>query len=360
MKPVSLFLFTSLLAGTGCQTAAYYCQAARGQAQIVFGQKRISSIVKDPEVPEEFRNKLQLVLELREFSRTELKMDPENNYLKYRDLDRKYVLWVVYAAPPLSVKLKTWWYPIAGKFTSRGFFVEQDARKFAAELQEEGKDVYVGGAPAYSTLGWFNDPVLNTFINYPEADLAELIFHELAHHHLFVSGDATFNESFATAVAQIGVARWLKTKRETEQHDVYLARCARRHTLSELLAASRSELKKLYSLHKTDQEKREGKKKLIAALKMDLVALSKSDPTYRKVAVWAKRPINNALLGARSVYHRRVPAFFTLYEKADRDIGAFLNEVEKIARLKKTERDSILAEYEAKSRVKKINPINRN
>ena len=187
-------------------------------------------------------------------------------------------------------------------------------------------------------------------INYSETELADLIFHELAHHHLFVSGDATFNESFATAVAQIGVARWLKTKRGTEQHDVYLARCARRHILSELLAASRSELKKLYSLDKTDQEKSEGKKKLIAALKMDLVALSKSDPAYSKVAVWAKRPINNAVLGAHSVYHRRVPAFFMLYEKAGRDIGTFLDEVEKIARLKKKERDSTLLEYEAKSR----------
>ena len=355
MKPVFLFLFTSLLAGSGCQTAAYYCQAARGQAQIVFGQKRISSIVKDPEVPEKLRNKLQLVLELREFVQTELKMNPEGNYLRYRDLDRKYALWVVYAAPELSVKLKTWWYPVAGNFTSRGFFNEEAARKFAAELRDRGMDVHVGGASAYSTLGWFNDPLLNTFIHFPETSLAELIFHELAHHHLFIKDDATFNESFATAVAQIGVARWLETKRGAEQRDEYLARCARRHTLSELLATSRSQLKKLYSLHKTDQEKREGKKKLIAALKMDLVALSKSDPTYRKVAVWAKRPINNALLGARSVYHRRVPAFYALYEQSGRDIAAFLCETEKIARLKKKERDSILAKYEAKSRALKVN-----
>ncbi len=338
------------MTGTGCQTLTYYSQAAKGQAQVLLGQKRISGMVKDPEVPQKLKDQLKLVLELREFARNELKMNPEGNYLKYRDLNRKYVLWVVYAAPPLSVKLKTWWYPIAGKFTSRGFFAEEDARKFAARLQKEGMDVYVGGAPAYSTLGWFDDPVLNTFINYPEADLAELIFHELAHHHLFVSGDATFNESFATAVAQIGVARWLKTKRGTEQHDVYLARCDRRHNLSELLAVSRSNLKKLFSSNKTEQEKREGKKKIITALKKDLVALSGSDPGYRKLAVWAKRPINNAVLGARSVYHRRVPAFYALYEQNGRDMEAFLNEVEKIARLQKKERDSLLAEYEKNPR----------
>jgi len=360
MKPAFLFLFISLLAGTGCQTIAYYSQAAKGQAQVLFGQQRISDMVKDPEVSQKLKDQLKLVLELREFAWNELKMNPENNYLKYRDLNRKYVLWVAYAAPPLSVKLKTWWYPVAGKFTSRGFFAEADARKFAADLQEEGMDVYVGGTPAYSTLGWFNDPVLNTFINYPEADLAELIFHELAHQHLFVSGDATFNESFATAMAQIGVIRWLKTKRTTEQHDIYLARCARRYTLSELLAAGRNNLKKLYSSNKSEQEKREGKKKLITALKMDLIALSESDPAYRKLAVWAKRTINNAVLGARSVYHRRVPAFFTLYEKSDQNMEAFLKEVEKISRLKTKKRDSILAEYEAKSRAKKINPINRN
>ena len=345
------------MAGTGCQTIAYYSQAAKGQAQVLFGQKRISGMIKDPEVSLKLKDRLKLVLELRKFARNELKMNPKGNYLKYRNLNRKYVLWVVYAAPPLSVKLKTWWYPVAGKFTSRGFFAEADARKFAADLQEEGMDVYVGGAPAYSTLGWFNDPVLNTFIHYPDADLAELIFHELAHHHLFVSGDATFNESFATAVAQIGVARWLKTNRGTEQHDVYLARCDRRHNLSELLAVSRSNLKKLFSSNKTEQEKREGKKELIAALKKDLVALSESDPAYRKLAVWARRTINNAVLGARSVYHRRVPAFYALYEQNDQDMEAFLKEVEKIARLQKKERDSLLAEYE-KNAPKKLISIN--
>ncbi len=358
MKPAFLFLLVSLVTGTGCQTLTYYSQAAKGQAQVLLGQKRISGMVKDPEVPQKLKDQLKLVLELREFARNKLKMNPEGNYLKYRDLNRKYVLWVVYAAPPLSVKLKTWWYPIAGKFTSRGFFAEEDARKFAARLQEEGMDVYVGGAPAYSTLGWFNDPVLNTFIRYQESSLAELIFHELAHHHLFVSGDATFNESFATAVAQIGVARWLKTKRGTEQHDVYLARCDRRHNLSELLAVSRSNLKKLFSSNKTEQEKREGKKKIITALKKDLVALSGSDPGYRKLAVWAKRPINNAVLGARSVYHRRVPSFYALYEQNGRDMEAFLNEVEKIARLEKKERDSLLAEYEKKAASLKLISIN--
>ena len=358
MKPAFLFLLVSLMTGTGCQTLTYYSQAAKGQAQVLLGQKRISGMVKDPEVPQKLKDQLKLVLELREFARNELKMNPEGNYLKYRDLNRKYVLWVVYAAPPLSVKLKTWWYPIAGKFTSRGFFAEEDARKFAARLQEEGMDVYVGGAPAYSTLGWFNDPVLNTFIRYQENNLAELIFHELAHHHLFIKGDATFNESFATAVAQIGVARWLKTKRGTEQHDVYLARCDRRHNLSELLAVSRSNLKKLFSSNKTEQEKREGKKKIITALKKDLVALSGSDPAYRKLAVWAKRPINNAVLGARSVYHRRVPAFYALYEQNGRDMEAFLNEVEKIARLQKKERDSLLAEYEKKAAASKLISIN--
>ena len=358
MKPAFLFLLVSLMTGTGCQTLTYYSQAAKGQAQVLLGQKRISGMVKDPEVPQKLKDQLKLVLELREFARNELKMNPEGNYLKYRDLNRKYVLWVVYAAPPLSVKLKTWWYPIAGKFTSRGFFAEEDARKFAARLQEEGMDVYVGGAPAYSTLGWFNDPVLNTFIRYQENNLAELIFHELAHHHLFIKGDATFNESFATAVAQIGVARWLKTKRGTEQHDVYLARCDRRHNLSELLAVSRSNLKKLFSSNKTEQEKREGKKKIITALKKDLVALSGSDPGYRKLAVWAKRPINNAVLGARSVYHRRVPAFYALYEQNGRDMEAFLNEVEKIARLQKKKRDSLLAEYEKKAASSKLISIN--
>ena len=343
------------MAGTGCQTLTYYSQAAKGQSQVLLGQKRISDMVKDPEVPQKLKDQLKLVLELREFSRNELKMNPEGNYLKYRDLNRKYVLWVVYAAPPLSVKLKTWWYPIAGKFTSRGFFAEEDARKFATHLKEQGLDVYVGGTPAYSTLGWLNDPVLNTFIHYQENNLAELIFHELAHHHLFIKGDATFNESFATAVAQIGVAKWLKTKRGTKQRDEYVARCARRYTLSKLLAKNRSQLKELYTSKKTLSEKREGKKELIGALKKDLVTLSRSDPAYPKLASWAKRTVNNAVLGAHSVYHRRVPTFYALYEQNGQDMKAFLNEIEKIARMKKKARDSLLAEHEKKSRDLKVN-----
>ena len=346
------------MAGTGCQTLNYYSQAAKGQSQVLLGQKRISDMVKDPEVPQKLKDQLTLVLELREFALNELKMNPEGNYLKYRDLKRKYVLWVVYAAPPLSVKLKTWWYPIAGKFTSRGFFAEEDARKFATHLKEQGLDVYVGGTPAYSTLGWLNDPVLNTFIHYQENNLAELIFHELAHHYLFIKGDATFNESFATAVAQIGVAKWLKTKRGTKQRDEYVARCARRYTLSKLLAKNRSQLKELYTSKKTLSEKREGKKELIGALKKDLVTLSRSDPAYPKLASWAKRTVNNAVLGAHSVYHRRVPAFYALYEQNGQDMKAFLNEIEKIARMKKKARDSLLAEHEKKAATSKLISIN--
>jgi len=346
------------MAGTGCQTLTYYSQAAKGQSQVLLGQKRISDMVKDPEVPQKLKDQLTLVLELREFALNELKMNPEGNYLKYRDLKRKYVLWVVYAAPPLSVKLKTWWYPIAGKFTSRGFFAEEDARKFATHLKEQGLDVYVGGTPAYSTLGWLNDPVLNTFIHYQENNLAELIFHELAHHHLFIKGDATFNESFATAVAQIGVAKWLKTKRGTKQRDEYVARCARRYTLSKLLAKNRSQLKELYTSKKTLSEKREGKKELIGALKKDLVTLSRSDPAYPKLASWAKLTVNNAVLGAHSVYHRRVPTFYALYEQNGQDMKAFLNEIEKIARMKKKARDSLLAEHEKKAATSKLISIN--
>ena len=326
------------MAGTGCQTLTYYSQAAKGQAQVLLGQKRISGMVRDPEVPQKLKDQLKLVLELREFSRNELKMNPEGNYLKYRDLNRKYVLWVVYAAPPLSVKLKTWWYPIAGKFTSRGFFKKTDARNFADGLQKAGMDVYVGGAPAYSTLGWFDDPVLNTFVNYPETDLAELIFHELAHHHLFVNGDATFNESFATATARVGVQRWLRAKGKTEAESRYHAECKREKSFVGLVLKTRAALGKLYQTDLSIDAMRKRKASILQELKTQLLALHAKDPEYSGLARWAERPINNANLAAIAVYYRQVPVFERLLKNNDGNLEKYFAEVKSLSKLAKEER----------------------
>ena len=338
MKAIHSILLAALLGGTGCRTVAYYTQAAAGQCEIVFGQKSISKILKDPEASPELRAQLKLVLELREFARAELKMNAEGNYLRYRKLDRKFVLWVVYATPEFDTKLKSWWYPVVGQFSTRGYFKEAAAREYADSLRGQELDVFVGGAPAYSTLGWFDDPVLSTFIHYSEADLAELIFHELAHHHLFLPGDATFNESFATAVVEIGVARWLESRHGVEKRNEYLARHQREQRVNQMLFDLRKSLQNLYHTDLPAQKMRNEKERIITEFKNKITALSQADSKFQPLAGWARRPINNALLGAVGVYNRLVPAFSNLFEKSDRDFETFFAEVKKLTQLNPAER----------------------
>jgi predicted aminopeptidase len=344
LKAVQSILWAALLGGTGCRTVAYYTQATSGQCEIVFGQKSISKILNDPEASPELQVQLKLVLELREFARAELKMNPEGNYLRYRKLDRKFVLWVVYATPEFDTKLKSWWYPVVGQFTTRGYFKEAAARDYADRLRGQGLDVFVGGALAYSTLGWFDDPVLSTFIHYSEADLAELIFHELAHHHLFLPGDATFNESFATAVAEIGVARWLQSRHGAEQRDEYLARRQREKQVNQMLFELRTKLQALFDSDLPTEKMQNEKEHFINEFKTEITELSQADPKFQPLAGWARRPINNALLGAVGVYNQRVPAFLNLFEKSNGDIESFFAEVKKLTQLTSAERKIKLGE----------------
>jgi predicted aminopeptidase len=333
-----LVLLAILLGSGGCQTAAYYSQAVVGQARMLCGRQSIKKMVADPTQPRALADKLKLVLELREYAHTELGLDPGDNYLKYKALDRKFALWVVYAAPEFNVYLKSWWYPVVGRFTSRGWFTEGRARRYADQLRQRGLDVHVGGAPAYSTLGWFADPVLSTFVLNSDADLAELIFHELTHKRLFLPGDTSFNESFATATAQAGVLRWLKDQGDDEAVASYHAECLREATFARLAFEARDSLKKLYATSQPDDTKRKRKSAILDGLKKQLLDLHQNDPEYSGVARWAERPINNATLSAIAVYHRQVPAFERLLEECDGDLEKFFAEVVALSKLAKDER----------------------
>ena len=333
-----LILLIFLIIGGGCQTAAYYSQAMVGQGQILFCQKSIEKIVSDPQQPKALVANLELVLKLREFARDELRLDPGDNYLRYRSLGRKFALWVVYAAPEFDINLKSWWYPVVGRFTSRGWFSEGGAQRFADKLRTQGLDVHVGGAPAYSTLGWFDDPVLSTFINYSKTDLAELIFHELAHRRLFVSGDATFNESFATATARASVQRWLEIERNDEAVRRYRAECKRENTFVHLVLQTRTALKELYQSNKPVDVMRKSKEDILGKLRLKLISLHTEDREFSGLARWAKRPINNANLAAIAIYYRQVPVFERLLEKSDGDLEKYFAEVKSLSKLAKEER----------------------
>jgi predicted aminopeptidase len=207
-------LVLAIAAGAcGCQTLGYYTQAVHGEYHILACQQTIEKVLADSRTPASLQDRLQLVQQLRGFAGKELKLPVDGHYRRYADLHREFVVWNVYAAPEFSLASRSWWYPFVGSLDYRGYFAEEKARHFAADIAKKGFDVYVEGVEAYSTLGWFKDPVLNTFINHSDARLAEIIFHELGHQRVFAHGDTDFNEAFATVVGQEGARRWLARQR---------------------------------------------------------------------------------------------------------------------------------------------------
>lgn len=323
------------LLATGCNTVRYYHQAAAGQYEVFSRQEKITSLLARTNTPPELRVKLELVLRLREFAERELHLKTGGHYAKYADLGRPYVVWNVYAAPEFSVEPKRWWYPIVGRLKYRGFFAEADARACAAQLAQEGHDVYVGGAEAYSTLGYFKDPVLNTFIHHPPADLAETLFHELAHQRLFASGDTDFNEAFATAVGEEGARRWLAQHGDEAMRAEYEKDLQRQRQFVALVLKARGALKKAYEGSGPDESKRAAKEQIIVQLRADYAQLKVSWNGYRGYDGWFQRPINNARLNTVATYFTLVPAFQQLLAKHGGDLPAFYAAAEAVAALPK-------------------------
>jgi predicted aminopeptidase len=323
---------------TGCSTVSYYKQAAGGQYEVVSRQEKIPTLLVRTNTPPKLREKLELVLSLRQFAERELHLKTDGHYAKYADLGRRYVVWNVYAAPEFSMEPKQWWYPIVGRLKYRGFFSETDARACAARLAAKGYEVYVGGTEAYSTLGFFKDPVLNTFVHHPPADLAETLFHELAHQQLFASGDTDFNEAFATAVGEEGARRWLAQHGDAGINAEYEKDLRRQRQFVALVLQARDELKKVYERPLTDNLKRAAKEQVIAQLRADYAKLKTSWNDYSGYDNWFERPINNARLNTVATYYTLVPAFQQLIAKHGGNLPAFYAEAKSVASTPKKER----------------------
>jgi predicted aminopeptidase len=294
---------------SGCETFSYYGQAIGGQWQILSKRRPIAKLLSNTNTPPVLRNRLQVVMQIRAFAEEELKLPADGHYTRYVDVERPFVVWNVHAAPELSLEAKSWWYPVVGRLDYRGYFSERRARRYAAKLGEEGFDVFVGGVEAYSTLGWFQDPVLNTFVFQDDAELAELLFHELAHQRLFISGDTDFNEAYATAVAEEGLQQWMLQGNDAEAWRRYQERARRKEDVIWLLLAARKELEKVYG-EETDEEgntkgrkqkteapsewQRSDKQRVIEKLRRNYEALKKQWGGYEGYDAWFAGPLNNA------------------------------------------------------------------
>jgi len=345
MRPLRLALAAATFAVSGCSTVHFYAQAIDGQAEILNKAKPIPVVMEDHRVPAGVKEKLQVVEEARAYAATQLDLPAQREYGRYTDLGRPYVSWVLFAAPEFSVEAKTWWYPFVGSLIYRGYFAETDARAEAMRLKAQGLEVYVGGVEAYSTLGFFRDPVLNTFFHRTDAEVAELIFHELTHVKCFLPGDSDFNEAFATANSETAVRRWLLSKGDRAALAEYESGLAKDRDIVHLLLDTRDKLARLYAeKNLSPEEMRRRKNAIFAGLQTRYLEVRRhhhGDSLYDRAFA---KPWNNARLNTVATYYDLVPAFERLLQREHGNLPAFYADVEKMRHLSKEERRARLAE----------------
>lgn len=342
----SMTLFVPALAL--CSNPGYYAQAIQGHVKILLARRPIDSLLTGSTISPALKERLQLVLEIRDFASRELHLPENGSYRSYADIQRAAVVTNVIAAPEFSLQPLTWCFPFAGCVSYRGYYDPRKAESFAAALHEQGYETDLYGVSAYSTLGWFDDPVLNTFIDWPEAALAGQIFHELAHQQLYVKDDSSFNEAFAEVVEAEGVKRWLARHGQAPAA-VAMEEQERRQTFVALLLQTRRELEVLYASGKSIEVMRAEKQAVFAELRQRYQFLR--DETWQGYGGfdrWFERSLNNARLAAVATYHNRKPSFLALLQQADGDLGRFYQEAAALAKRPRAERDEILAELAKK------------
>ena len=329
-----LFLCISL---TGC----YYLQAASGQWEVNRKREPLEEVIADPGTSSELAARLSLLKEARDFSISVLGLPDNKSYRTYADLERDYVVWNVFAAPEFSLAPKQWCFPVAGCVSYRGYFSKDDAVKKSERLAADGFDVAVGGIAAYSTLGNFNDPILSTMMRWDDIELVAVLFHELAHQVVYVKDDSAFNESFATAVEEIGVKLWLVSRGEEEKMVYYVAGRELQQSLLELVAVARGALDTVYQSDIGDEQKRVLKRERLRNLAEDVAAeLQRSG---RDGSGWLSGELNNARLISMVLYEGRLPSFRALYTKCEMNLQCFYSEAKKLGRMDFAEREAALS-----------------
>lgn len=339
MKTRNWFALLPIFMLCACSTVKFYTQALSGQSEIWRKSRPNEEVMADGRVSEHVKKRLALIEELRAFAASDLNL-PAKSFGKYCDLKRPYVVWVVYAAPEFSVEGKKWWYPLVGSLKYRGFFNEKDARQEADLLKKKGYDVFVGGVEAYSTLGYLADPVLNTFLHRNDAELAELIFHELTHAKVFIPGDTDFNEAFATANAEDGVRRWLRSKHDLRGLREYEANLRKSRQVVHLMLDTRDKLKAVYEgTYRTVEMERLAKQGVFDGMLQKALEIS---PHVKLHIHHLPKSWNNARINTVATYYTMVPGFERLLKEKGGDLEAFHHAVASMRKLSNEERMKIL------------------
>jgi predicted aminopeptidase len=322
------------------ETVDYYWQGAAGQLELLTRSEPIPEVIG--KVDKQLSERLVRIRQIRAFASRELGLPDNDSYTRYTDLGRAYVTWNVFATPELSLTPRQWCFPIAGCVNYRGYFQEAAAKGESGRLKAAGDDVYVGGVPAYSTLGWFSDPVLSSFVGWPETEVARLIFHELAHQLIYVKNDSAFNESYATAVEEAGLARWLAARNDSQLTKLAARADHMRGVFRGLVRTTRAKLTEIYASHASVDDKRRAKHEIIAAMKTAYEAAKAGDPGLSGYDRWFAQQPNNAAIAAIGLYTDRVPAFRELLREVNGDLPKFYDRVRDLAAMPKKARDHAL------------------
>ena len=335
-------ILTSSLSLPACSNFSYYSQAIAGHLSIRSKYQAIDDLLASEQTSAQLKQKLASVLEIRHFASQKLSLPDNDSYTSYVELDRPYVLWNVVAAPEFSLEPRQWCFLFAGCVKYRGYFSYDEVMSFAAELRASGDDVYVRGVDAYSTLGWFDDPVLSTFLNRDDVSVAGLIFHELAHQQVYVKNDSAFNEGFAITVELEGVQRWLQAHHSLDLMTQYQERKHKSAAFIELVSKTSTKLKSLYAQTLTDEQKRDRKAQIIQQMRNEYAQLKATWAGYTGYDKWFDSEINNAKLAAVNTYRDFVPAFKVLLQEQHGDLKEFYSAVKSLGQLPEAQRTAKL------------------
>ncbi len=330
----------------GCSDLQYAWQAASGHLSILNRAEPLEVVLEKPDLPPRLRAQLVAAQSIREFSIRALSLPDNSSYTRFADLKQPFVVWNVFAAPELSLKLQSWCFPVTGCLSYKGFYAQEQAKALGEALRADHLDVSVAGIPAYSTLGWTSDPLLNTFIYYPQGELARMVFHELAHQVVYIQDDTAFNESFATAVEELGVERWLQAQNNPALEAEYRQFDARRKGFRDMLLNTQRQLKALYASDRSEADKRADKQRILATLLAD----------YRQVrdTEWGgwtgydrffAEGLNNAKLAGVGLYQMYVPAFKAMFKHEGEQFPAFYEAVKVLGQSSRSDREQTLAQW---------------
>lgn len=331
-----------MLGSTSCATTSYYLQSLNGHIDLLLKRQTISKILASQNTDKLLRDKLEMVLEIRRFASEHLGLPDNDSYSDYAELGRDFVVWNVFAAPELSLQAKQWCFLFVGCLHYRGYYSEEAANRYAQTLKVQGYDVFVGGVTAYSTLGWFNDPVLNTMLNRDNNYLASVIFHELSHQIFYLKNDTAFNEAFAETVAQTGVQYWLDLHGTTASRQKFLDKRSDETSFVNLILKYKEKLEMTYNSESSDDEKRANKKFLLNQIVEEYENQYETGNNTGRYATWLSSGLNNAKLTTVITYQDYVSGFLTIFHHEYGNYQKFYESVEKLSKCDKYKRKSIL------------------